>query len=158
MSIIKVAVNYYRKTSHLRFWTVFWICLDVVVASLLWIFHRNLRNLCESTERIFWLGWLFQVTFDFNPFVPNAPFLCPLKTTENRRVFWWLQGVEKRFVGNSGLMISLSQNPSQEMLRKRFRIFYMIYFNHIHNSNWTLCVISLSLIIWSFENDGVKTI
>ena len=24
----------------------------------------------------------------FNPFVPNAPFLCPLKTSQNRKVFF----------------------------------------------------------------------
>ena len=29
-------------------------------------------------------------------------------------------------------MIILSQNLLQEMLRKRFRIFYIIYSNHIH--------------------------
>ena len=36
----------------------------------------------------------------FNPFVPNAPFLYPLKTTENRKVFWYFQGVEKGCIGN----------------------------------------------------------
>ena len=30
-----------------------------------------------------------------NPFVPNAPFLYCLKTLENRKVFWYIQGVEK---------------------------------------------------------------
>ena len=33
--------------------------------------------------------------FFLNPFVPNAPVLYPLKTQENRKVFWRLQGVEK---------------------------------------------------------------
>ena len=28
----------------------------------------------------------FQKHF-INPFIPNAPFLCPLKTSENRKVF-----------------------------------------------------------------------
>ena len=35
-----------------------------------------------------------------NPFVPNAPFLHPLKTSENRKVFWCFQGVQKRCIGN----------------------------------------------------------
>ena len=35
----------------------------------------------------------------FNPFVPNAPFLYPLKT-ENRKIFWCFQGVEKGCIGN----------------------------------------------------------
>ena len=34
-------------------------------------------------------------TIIFNPFAPNAPFLYPLKTSENRKVFWCFQGVEK---------------------------------------------------------------
>ena len=36
----------------------------------------------------------------FNPFVPNAPFLYPLKTSENCKVFWCFQGVKKRSIGN----------------------------------------------------------
>ena len=35
-----------------------------------------------------------------NPFVPNAPFLYPLKTSENRKVFWCFQGVEKGCIEN----------------------------------------------------------
>ena len=26
---------------------------------------------------------------DINPFLPNAPFLYPQKTSENRKVFWY---------------------------------------------------------------------
>ena len=40
--------------------------------------------------------WLYS----FNPFIPKAPFLYLLKTSENLTVFWWLQGVEKRCIGN----------------------------------------------------------
>ena len=36
----------------------------------------------------------------FNPFVPNAPFLYPLKISWNRKVFWCFQGVEKGCIGN----------------------------------------------------------
>ena len=39
-------------------------------------------------------------TLQLNPFVPNAPFLYPLKTSENRKV----QGVEKGCTGNDGLI------------------------------------------------------
>ena len=35
-----------------------------------------------------------------NPFVPNAPFLYPLKTSENRKVYCYFQGVEKGCIGN----------------------------------------------------------
>ena len=35
-----------------------------------------------------------------NLFVPNAPLLYPLKTSQNLTVFWRFQGVEKRSIGN----------------------------------------------------------
>ena len=38
--------------------------------------------------------------FLFNPFVPDASFLYPLKTLENLMVFWCFQGVKKRYTGN----------------------------------------------------------
>ena len=33
-----------------------------------------------------------------NPFIPNAPFLYPLKISENRKVYF--QGVDKEYIGN----------------------------------------------------------
>ena len=36
----------------------------------------------------------------FNPFVLNAPFLYPLKTSENLTVFSCFQGVEKEYIRN----------------------------------------------------------
>ena len=36
----------------------------------------------------------------FNPIVHNAPFLYPLKTSENLTVFWCFRGVEKGCIGN----------------------------------------------------------
>ena len=36
---------------------------------------------------------------DFNPFVPSAPFLYPLKTSENLNVFWCFQGVAEWCLG-----------------------------------------------------------
>ena len=35
-----------------------------------------------------------------NPFVPTAPFLYPLKTSEHFTFFWCFQGVEKGYIGN----------------------------------------------------------
>ena len=40
------------------------------------------------------------MNFSISPFIPNAPFLYPLKTSENLKVFWWFQGVEKGCIGN----------------------------------------------------------
>ena len=42
----------------------------------------------------------FYDSFQIKPFVPNAPFFYPLKTSQNRKVFWCFQGVEKECIGN----------------------------------------------------------
>ena len=70
-------------------------------------FHRVVfKSRFQSFSRvvfialIYLLGWTFfflspcrnNSPIYFNPFVPNAPFLYPLKTSENRKVFWCFQG------------------------------------------------------------------
>ena len=51
-----------------------------------------------KTRAIFQLRvWSFG---QINPFVPNAPFVYPLKTSENCKVFWCFQGVKKGCIGN----------------------------------------------------------
>ena len=45
------------------------------------------------------------MTYPFNPFVAKAPFLYHLKTSENRKVFWYLQGIEKGCIGNEWFKI-----------------------------------------------------
>ena len=42
-----------------------------------------------------------------NPFVPNAPFLYPLKTSENLTVFLCFQGLEKGCIGNKWVKVTL---------------------------------------------------
>ena len=42
-----------------------------------------------------------------NPFVPSVLFLYPLKTSENRKVLWSFQGVEKGCIGNKGVKVFL---------------------------------------------------
>ena len=51
-----------------------------------------------------------------NSFVPNVPFLYPLKTSENLMVFWCFQGVEKQCIGGkwvNKLLGRLSEEKSQ---------------------------------------------
>ena len=48
----------------------------------------------------------FHEDFAINLFVPNAPFLYPLKTSENRKVFWCFQGVDKGSIGNEWVTYS----------------------------------------------------
>ena len=43
-----------------------------------------------------------------NPFVPNAPFLYPSKTSENLTVFWCFQGVEKGCIGNEWVNVTFT--------------------------------------------------
>ena len=56
------------------------------------------------------------VTNCVNPFVPNAPFLYPLKTSENRKVFWCFQGVDKGCIGNKRVN-ETTNNDLNEILR-----------------------------------------
>ena len=56
----------------------------------IFIYMFNLRNFLT----------IFLRSFLFNPFVPSAPFLYPLKTSENFMVFGCFQGVEKRCIWN----------------------------------------------------------
>ena len=49
-----------------------------------------------------------------NPFVHNAPFLYPLKTSENRYVFWCFQGVEKERIGNKWFKDSIIEALREE--------------------------------------------
>ena len=51
----------------------------------------------------------------FHPLVPNAPFLYPLKTSENRKVFWCFQGVEKGYIGNKWVNSTSRSNYSSPM-------------------------------------------
>ena len=53
-----------------------------------------------------------------NPFVPNAPFLCPLKTSENLTVFCF-QGVEKGCAGNEWVNMILNQVHCQRFSRSQ---------------------------------------
>ena len=46
-----------------------------------------------------------------NPFVPNAPFLYPLKTSKNHKVFWCFQGVEKGCIGSKWANDPTSSGP-----------------------------------------------
>ena len=39
-------------------------------------------------------------SYVFNAFVPNAPFLYSLKTSESRKISWCFQGLEKRCIRN----------------------------------------------------------
>ena len=61
-----------------------------------------------------------------NLFVPNAPFLCPLKPSENRKVSWRFQGVEKGWIGNEWVKQISKRNAYSDK-------FIMLYYTFIKN-------------------------
>ena len=70
-----------------------------------------------------------------NPFVPNAPFLYPLKTSENLTVFWCFQGIEKGRIGKEWVktiwqeyFLSSSINRSFSWLFRAASIFFLSQF------------------------------
>ena len=55
-----------------------------------------------------------------NPFVPKAPFLCPVKTSENFTLFWCFQEVEKKCIENKWV----NGKGQQKLLTTETRFFY----------------------------------
>ena len=53
-----------------------------------------------------------------NPFTSNAPFLYPLKTSENRKVFWCFQRVEKGCIGNEWVNFVMSTFQASKYMFK----------------------------------------
>ena len=69
--------------------------------------------------------WILQV--EFNPFVLNASFLYPLKTSENRKVFWCFEWVEKGWIGNEWIIL-----VAAERLQANMRMFNQTNKVHIY--------------------------
>ena len=58
----------------------------------------------------------------FNPCFPNTLFHNPLKTSENRKVFWCFQGVEKGCIGNKWVKYTyflVSPKTLKNLLKKQ---------------------------------------
>ena len=49
---------------------------------------------------LWWSCTFTEVTGTINPFASNAPFLYPLKISQNLTVFWFFQGFKKGCIGN----------------------------------------------------------
>ena len=72
------------------------------------LFERKKLHLVDKTFYLMYMSknfraYQFRINFwksTLNPFVPNASFLYPLNTSENRKVFWCFQVVEKGCIGN----------------------------------------------------------
>ena len=66
-------------------------CLRKTLSFIFSCLTLLLRCFCQIRVPLILLGHSIYI----NPFVPNAPFLYPLKISENRKVFWYFQGVEE---------------------------------------------------------------
>ena len=73
-------------TQWLSWWYPFFLYLDN--------FINTMKVRLSSAVPI-----LFLALSGINPSAPNAPFLYPLKSSENLKVFWCFQGVEKECIG-----------------------------------------------------------
>ena len=62
-------------------------------------------TLKKSSE--YYLDITFIIITIINPFVPNAPFLYPLKTSENPKVFGCFLGVEKGCIGSKWVSVDI---------------------------------------------------
>ena len=69
--------------------------------------------------------------WNVNTFVPNAPFLYPLKTSENFTVFCCFQGVEKRCIENKWVNINISKHASNPKYLTKKRILDFFNFDFI---------------------------
>ena len=87
----------------------------------------------------------------FNLFFPNAPFLYPLKTSKNRKVFWCFHGVEKGCIGNEWVKIEIVHiTVCLKSLKKKFILYReslsfvedlelldkLVFCNHYRRSFW----------------------
>ena len=84
------------------------------------ILHELSGNGSELfVAEIFDIAWFLKLSrfsnWSINGFVPNGPFLYPLKTSETLTVFCCFKGVEKGWLATNGLMVT---DKSGETFRK----------------------------------------
>ena len=84
--ILKLALNCYRTAISPN---NFWAMENVGYTMFKW-----------KHSKWNWAPLIWYIVWYINPFVPNAPFLYPLRTLEILMVFWCFQGVENRCIGN----------------------------------------------------------
>ena len=61
------------------------------------------------------------------PFVPNAAFLYHLKTSENRKVFRYFQGVQKGWIGNKWVKCNSEYSHNVTMLLDFLDLTFFIF-------------------------------
>ena len=75
----------------------------------------------------------------FNQLIPNAPFLYPLKTSENGKIYWYFQGVEKGNIRNKWVNLIITNLISNLIIYCLQKWLIGIEFNcffAIHSENY----------------------
>ena len=72
-----------------------------------------------------------------NPFVPNAPFVYPLKISENRKVFWCFHEAEKGCVGSE--WVNLTRKMKQPIFLTPFYAMRLLHANTRSTVRWEIC-------------------
>ena len=81
-----------------------------------------------------------------NSFVHNAPFLYPLKTPENLKVFWRFEGVQRVCIGNKWIKWNFLkyEGPNAEALAWRCSV-KNVFLKTLQNSQENTCARDLAL-------------
>ena len=107
---------------------------DNLIAFFFYLILSRRTNMCKKADqvdkKILFAKYLLKILeMGFNSFVPNAPFLYTLTTSENLKVFWCFQGVEKGCIGSKCVnQVSklISLDAEHWILVNRFRTFYLL--------------------------------
>ena len=97
----KVTMGPKYVSNRLSFWLIINRLFKIIFSYCVWF------------PLILWALWLICSSTLFNLFVPNAPFLYPLKTSEKRTVCWCFQGVEKGCIGDEWVNSSLPLSSAE---------------------------------------------
>ena len=92
--------------------------------------------------------------FVLNPFVPNTPFLYPLKTSENRKVFRCFQEAEWRCIGNEWVKIWKSMKYSQRGIQDTAKLYKLERNPKTVNGFHPLNIYAKHLVLDVWEGSG----
>ena len=82
---------------------------------------------------------------NINPVVPNAPFLYPLKASENCKVFWCFYEVEKGGIGNEWIkdVTKMKKLQNQHMSKDKYR-----KWNNLSAANSKFWLSQIWFLLW----------
>ena len=119
-----------------------------------------LNSVRSSKNQMIFIWWKFHEKISQNSKIlthsfPMDPFSTPLRTSENRKIFWYFQGVEKRCIGSRWVKFIISlMIPVWPTLNDVWMSDNMGFVNNL--SSWKIIMISkvtaTSKILWKFSS------